>query len=263
MMLPILQIGPLSINASALIFLISLYIGMAQTEKISPKFGIPTRKISNLLYTMFASALIGARLAYAARYPEVFLQNPLSLIAPSLTMLDQSGAILGIILAGLVYIQRSKIPFFRSLDAVTPLLLVLAIGLGFSHLASGYSYGAPTNFPISIHLWGDDRHPTQIYEILLAFMCAFLLWPENRRIQVNFLDQSGVRFLSFFALAGFSRLLIEPFRGETALYIAGIRFPQLLAFVFLLIILGLIALRLNQYPNLVTPLEKGFPHVSE
>ncbi|MHC1784943.1 MAG: prolipoprotein diacylglyceryl transferase [Anaerolineaceae bacterium] len=256
-MLPILQIGPLSVNASGLIILISLYIGVVQAEKASSKFGIPPEKISNLLFIALASALIGARLAYSARYPAVFLQNPASLINPSLTMLDLSGGILGSILAGLIYIQRSDMPFLRGFDAITPLLLVLAIGLGFSNLASGYSYGSPTNFPFSIYLWRDFRHPTQVYEILLALIWAYLLWPDNRRIHFVFLDHSGVRFLTFFVLSGFSRLLIEPFRGESTLYIGEIRFPQLLAFGFMLLTLGLMALRLNKQSGSIAYLERG------
>lgn len=240
-MYPTFQFGSVAINVSGLILVFCMWVGLTRSEDFGFKSGYAPARIFNLCLFIIAGGVIGARLIYAARYSSAFLANPGSLISPNPLMFDIYGALLGSIIGFLFYMRKHKLPFLKSLDMLTPFLLVSVIGIGFSHLSSGYAYGSPTDLPWGIVLWGNARHPTQIIEILLAGISAFLLWPSNPWISVSFLKTPGVRFLSFFVLAAFSRLLIEPLRGDPAIAIGAIRSPQLIAFVIMLTALGIIA----------------------
>jgi phosphatidylglycerol---prolipoprotein diacylglyceryl transferase len=245
-MFPILQVDTISINLPGMLLFLGLWIGITQSERYARKYNFETSVIFNLCLIGIAGGLVGARMVFALKYSAAFTTNLMSIISPNLLMLDFSGGLLGLFLASYIYGQRKKLPFFPSLDAVTPCLLIFSVALGFSNLSSGYAYGSPTSLPWGLPLWGALRHPTQIIEILFASLIAFLLWPENKFIQTNFFQKSGIRFFSFFVLAAFSRLILESLRGDTSFLIGSFRFPQIIAFLIMAISLILINIRLNQ-----------------
>jgi phosphatidylglycerol---prolipoprotein diacylglyceryl transferase len=255
-MYPTIQIDTVAINTTAVLTLFSLWVGLARAEAIAQKNGFISTTVFNLCLIATAGGLIGARLGFVIHYLDAFLANLSSLISPNPLMLDLSGGILGIVLAGLIYIQRKKMPILKSLDAVVPCLLIFAIGLGLSHLASGYAFGAVTNLPWGLPLWGALRQPTQVFEILLASLWAFLLWPENPWVKVDFFQVDGVRFLAFFALTAFSRFLIEPLRGDASTFIGVFHLPQVLALGLMILSLALIWFRLQNQPIVTVSSEK-------
>jgi len=101
-------------------------------------------------------------------------------------------------------------------------------------LLSGDAYGAPTNLPWAVFLTGDYRHPTQIYEMLLAAGVTFIAFyfpPEKRGNGLNFL------WVIFFSTA--ARVFIEAFRADSVILAGGFRAAQV---VGLLVLAGLLIL---------------------
>lgn len=257
-MLPILQIGPLALPVPELLMLLSFWLGLELTERHAPRFQADANAIYHLILIALAAGLVGARLAYAARFPAVFLESPLSLLTPRPQMLDASGGLLAAAAAALIYGQRKHLPLWPTLDALTSLFTVMAVALGLAHLASGDAFGAPAQVPWAIYLWGEMRHPSQIYEILAAALILAAVWPGgviSRQHQA--FTQPGMRFWTFLALSAVARLLLEGFRGDSILLMDSLRQAQLAAWLVLALSLWQIGKRLPQK----MPTEK--PHVAE
>lgn len=230
-MLPVLPIGGLALPVPGLVVILGLWIGLALAERQASKYGINPTLIYNLAFTALVAGVIGARLAYVVRFPEVFLATPLNLFSRNLGLLDLWGGIATAILAGMVYGQRKKLALWPTLDALTPALAVFAIALGLSNLASGAAFGAPSSVPWAIELWGDRRHPVQVYETLAAGLILWAVWP-GRGLFTN-LPAAGVTFLTFVALSAAARLFLEAFRGDSLLLPGGLRTAQVLAWLVL------------------------------
>lgn len=231
-MLPILHIGPLALPAPQLILLAGFWLGLDLTEKQAERYGLKASILYNLVLIMLIAGLIGARLVYAAQSPGAFLSNPLNLLALSPQMFDSAGGLVVAVIAGLAYIFLRRQPLQPVLDGLVTLLAVLAITLGLSHLASGDAFGTPAHLPWSITLWGDQRHPSQVYETLAGLMIAILVWPGGRFSYPSETGQPGFRFWSFLALSAGARLFLETFRGDSTL-IAGFRAAQVIAWLVL------------------------------
>lgn len=250
-MLPILQIGPLAIQTPGLILLLGLWFGLTLAEKLAQsEQKVDPAGIYNLALTALLAGIVGARLFYVARFPDIFIQDPISLISPNTAMLDVLGGYVTGGLAGLIYGQRRKLPLWPTLDAITPALSVLLIAVGLAHFASGDAFGIPAELPWSVRLWGEYRHPTQLYETLLATAIAALVWPRRSAEQ-----PAGVRFLIFITLSSLARILVESFRADSALIFGSLRTAQVIAWSIMAFTLHLIATRLKQ-PPVVPPLEE-------
>jgi phosphatidylglycerol:prolipoprotein diacylglycerol transferase len=233
-MLPTLQIGPLALPVPALIVLAGIWIGLNAAEKRAARNGLPPNHLYNLIFIGLVAGVITARLSFALRYPQIFANDPLGLLSRDLGLFDPLGGLVGGCLAGLVYAQRKSLPLGKTLDGITPGLAVFAIALGFSHLASGAAFGAPTQTLWGLDLWGTRRQPTQIYEILAASLIFGMLTPIQRRLpSIHAGEAHGLLFLIFTALSALARLIIEAFRGDSPLLPAGLRAPQVIAWCIL------------------------------
>jgi phosphatidylglycerol---prolipoprotein diacylglyceryl transferase len=241
-MLPILQVGPLAIPLPAVLLLLAVWLGMGQAEKLAPRFKADSSLLLNLVMIGLVVGVLGARLAYAARFPGAFTGEPLSILTPRPVMLDISGGLFAGALAALIYGQRKKMPLWSTLDAITPALAIFSIGLGFSQLASGDGYGITTQVPWGIELWGAVRHPTQIYAILAAILIAILIWPRKSKDEHP--KELGVTFLIFVTLSAAASILIETFRGDSALLLGSLRTVQAVAWMILAASLWLLDKRL-------------------
>jgi prolipoprotein diacylglyceryltransferase len=229
-MLPILHIGPAAIRTPGLLLLLGVFLGSWAAERYAPRLGVAADQLSNLMWIALGAGVVGARLGYIAQHANAFASDPLSLLSPSPALLDLwSGLALGI-LAGAVYAQRQHLAAWPTLDALTPALAIFAVALALAHLASGDAYGAVTASPFSITLWGAQRHPTQIYEMLLAGVILIMIWPRARQA---FFAMPGMRFLSFMAASAAARLFLEALRGDSTFLAGGIRLAQVAAWLVL------------------------------
>jgi phosphatidylglycerol---prolipoprotein diacylglyceryl transferase len=174
------------------------------------------------------AGIAGARLSYILQYPAVFAASPRSAFSLNPGLLDVWGGLAGAILALLIVGQHYHLGFWSTLDALTPLLAVLAIGSGLTNLSSGAGFGSPTRLPWGIELWGAHRHPTQIYETLAAMIVLALLWPGRQAFHSW---AAGKYFLTFILLSGLVRLILETFRGDSLLIFGGLRLVQVLAWL--------------------------------
>ena len=235
------------------------WFGLSLAEKRAARYHVDAEVLNNLIFTGLLAYIIGGRLFYAAEHISAFAQSPLSLISLNITLSDSWGALAAAIITGLAYAQRKGLSLWSALDALTLFFAALAVGLGFSHLASGAAFGQETSLPWAINLWGAMRHPTQIYEIIASFLTLGLFWFRKAD------SKPGSDFLLFAALTAASRLIIEAFRGDSTLIFGDLRVAQLVAWGILAIaLLALEFLRPKIAPIIVNePEEEILPIKTE
>lgn len=239
-MIPVLQIGPLAIPMPGFLIILGIWLGLNLAERHAPQHGISGDRLFNLAFLGMLAGLLGSRLAYVLRYPAAFASNPMDIFSRNPGLLDPWAGVWIGLLGAAIYLQRKKMPPWQTLDALTPALAVFAISLGLSHLASGDAYGPPADLPWSIQLWGERRHPSQIYATIAAVAILIYLWPASRRIQTL---QPGIYFLVFMALSSGAHLFLEIYREDSQLTYWGFQTSQLVAWSVLAICLYLIGRR--------------------
>ena len=244
-MLPILQIGPLAIQTPGLLLLLGLWFGLELAERHAVMKNQPPGKLYNLVFISLIAGILVARLGYAVQYPAAFLKSPLGLFSLSPQMLNPEAGLLAAILGCFIYIQRSKLPIWPTVDMLTSLLAVLSVAQGLAHLASGQAYGTPSNLPWSIELFGALRHPTQVYEILLALIILAVVWPAQANpLEKRIYAQPGVRLWLFLGLSAAARIFLEAFRGDSLFILGGLRQAQIIAWLVLALCLWQLGKRL-------------------
>ena len=177
-MFPIINIGPLAIQVPGLALILGLYLGLSLAERYSNRHNISSNTLYNLVFIVLIAGVVGARLTYVLHHPDAFAGEPLNILSLNPALLDLFGGIVGATIASMIYGQRQKLTLWSTLDALTPAFAVFSVAIGIAHLASGDAFGAPTELPWGIELWGAKRHPTQIYESIAAtiILVLLLLW---------------------------------------------------------------------------------------
>jgi len=234
-MFPSISLGPYLLQTPGLALLLGVWIGLTLIEKESIRLKLDKEQVYNLVFWSLVAGIIGSRLAYAARFLNVYIDDPLSLVAlnPS-TLSPQAGLVIGVI-AAVGFGWWKKLHLRPALDALAPGLAAFMIALGVAHLLSGDAFGAPTNLPWAVYLWDEMRHPTQVYEIILATAVFLAVWkrPFGR-------PGAGLNFLLAVALSSAARLFLEALRGDSLLWVGGLRAGQVVSLGVVLLCLWLI-----------------------
>jgi phosphatidylglycerol---prolipoprotein diacylglyceryl transferase len=236
-MLPVLQIGPVAIQVPGLVLLAGLWLGLLLSERAASRSGISSNTLYSLVFISFFSAIIGARLTYVVQYPSAFAASPSNLFSLNPGLLDVYGGLAIGFITALLFGSRKRLQFWPTLDALTPTFATLGIAYGLANLASGNAFGIPTNLPWGIELWGCRRHPTQIYETVLASIILTAVLYYNRQDINKF---PGTVFLVFLVMSSAGRLFLEGFRGDSNLIGENLRAAQI--FAWFILALSLVAL---------------------
>ncbi len=226
-MLPYFSILGIAFPVPAMTILIGIWLGLSLAEKYATQHKISSDHLYNMVFVGMAAGLLGARLAYAARYSDAFIANPASLISLNFGLLDIGGGVAIGLLTALIYGQRKAMPLWSTLDALTPALTVVGLAVALANLASGQAYGTISDLPWTIELWEASRHPTQIYEAVAALAILIYLWPTRQPAKTT----SGTIFLTFIAASSLARLFFEAFRADSPVMLGSLRTPQLAAWL--------------------------------
>ncbi|MCH7662675.1 MAG: prolipoprotein diacylglyceryl transferase [Chloroflexi bacterium] len=228
-MFPILQIGGAALQTPGLILLAGIWIGLSVAEKYAKLYKIKADQLYNISFAVLVAGILGARLSVMVRFPSAFIDNPSSIISLNPSLLDPAGGMAIALATGLVYSQRKKINLLQTLDALVPTLAVMGIAIPVANLAYGNAFGAPTNLPWGIELWGTDRHPSQIYQAIAGIVILWLVWPSRQRK----MNPAGLLFTRYIILTAGSILLLAAFRGDSVLIWNGWRSEQIAAWIIL------------------------------
>ncbi len=234
-MFPYLRLGPVSMQTPGLALLAGVWIGLLLAERRAARLKMDASQVYNLVFSGLLVGIIAARLGYAARYLDAYLASPLSLVSLDTHSLDPLIGLAGGLLAFFIDLYRRKLPFRRTLDVLAPGLAAFLVSLGLAHLLSGDAFGSATRLPWAVYLWGEYRHPTQVYEILLALAVFFLVWKHPLEGQGEGLD-----FALFLALSAGVQVFIMAFRGDSTFLPGGFRAGPVIGLAVLALALWLL-----------------------
>ncbi|MBI3941911.1 MAG: prolipoprotein diacylglyceryl transferase [Chloroflexi bacterium] len=221
-MLPFVQIGPLLLQMPVLALLAGIWIGLYLTEKEADQRQLDGNALSTGVLAGLLAGIAGARLFYAAGYASFYLSDPLGLLALTpQTMSPGAGLLTGLAVAAIYGWRRRRLPLRPTLDALAPGVAVFMVALGANHFLSGDAYGAPAALPWSIYLWDAQRHPSQIYEMVLA-LGIFLIILRRPLGQPG----NGINFWLLVALSAAARIFLEAYRGDSVIWPGGFRAAQ-------------------------------------
>jgi phosphatidylglycerol:prolipoprotein diacylglycerol transferase len=205
----------------------ALWVGLALAEKRVERHHLTKEALNSLVYYGTLGYVLGGRLLFVLGNLPAFSDNPLNIFSLNIDLFDPVGALAIAAIVGVAYGQRQKLSLWSTLDALTPLFAILAIGLSLSHLAAGTGFGSPTRVPWGMELWNATRHPTQVYELIAGVLIFAFVWFRNPGAP------SGSDFLWFTSLTAGAHLFIDAFRGDSTLVFGGLRLSQIVAWLVL------------------------------
>ena len=235
-MMPVLTVGGLALQTRGLVMLLAFWLALQVMDRAARRLALDPDDFWNASMVGLLAGLLGARLGYVVQFWDVYRSNPS--IALALNVRDMAwpvGVVVGVaVLVGWLY--RQRVPLTRAADVLVIGLAVAGGMAGLGAFLSGDAYGVPTNLPWGVVLWGERRHPVQLYELVAGLAVAVVLWRLlPRRPFDGWLGLVGVAML-----AG-TRLVLEGFRATSAFVADGYRLRQVEMWIVLLVVLAALA----------------------
>jgi phosphatidylglycerol---prolipoprotein diacylglyceryl transferase len=215
----IFQIGPIAIRWYALAYIGGLMLGIWHLRKLSqmkPAF-MKGEDADDFLTWATLGVILGGRFGYILFYKfAYYLDDPLQMLYVWKGGMSFHGGFLGVLIAGIIFTRKRKIPPLRFADA---LACAAPIGLFFGRVANfinGELIGRAADVPWAMifpHAGPDPRHPSQLYEAALEGVVLFaivnLFW-RNETFRARPGATTGV-FVAGYALArGIAELFRQP-----------------------------------------------------
>ena len=196
-------------------FMVGILIAMARAEKqkINPDH------ILNFGIVAIFTSIAGARLLFVVENFDRFISSPIDIVMIQRGGLTFYGGFIGGYIGAVVFLRLKGLRMWKVGDLVAPSII---LGLGITRIGcflNGDDFGTPTDVPWGIsfppesyahQLLGAQRiHPTQLYEMAVAFiMVGVLIFMERRK------KFDGQVFWSLVIIYGVARFFIEFVRGD-------------------------------------------------
>ena len=217
----LLDLGPLTIRWYGLFLGIGIMITSWIIIKLFKKEDLEEDLALSLIIYLFIGGIIGARLGHILFYEiGYYLTYPIEVFFINHGGLSSHGLTLGLLITFTLFVKIKKINWKQVLDLVVIPLPILIIFIRLGNFFNSEIVGRATDLPWAIsyplyELNPIPRHPSQIYEILLAlviFIIIFLVYkkrdcfvPRNDNKKQRPLFLFNIFLLLYFS----SRFLIE------------------------------------------------------
>lgn len=274
---PILvKLGPLTIRWYGLLIASAVLIGVSLSQYLAKRRNVDPNAIADLAIWLVIGAIPCARLYYVLFEWEQYAQRPEDIIAIWKGGIAIHGAILGGLVATIIFARIQKLSVWLLADLVVPsLILGQAIGR-WGNFFNSEAFGSPTNLPWKLYIPPQHRppayinyqyfHPTFLYESLwnlLIFAILITLFFRDLKRKPHL----KVGTLALIYLVGYSagRIWIEGLRTDS-LMVGPLRIAQIVSLVSILLgVAGLAWLYWfrRPLPDVVPPENQQWDAVSE
>lgn len=235
----VVEIGPLAIRWYGLLIASAVLIGVFLSQELAKRRNVNPEALGDLAIWLVVAAIPCARLYYVLFEWDNYANNPGQIFAIWRGGIAIHGAIIGGIIATLIFARLQKIPFWQLADLVAPsLILGQAIGR-WGNFFNSEAFGAPTDVPWGLFIPIERRppdlvsfeyfHPTFLYESLWNLgVFAILLTLFLRGLKGKPQLKLGTIFLLY--LVGYSagRFWIEGLRTDS-LMLGPLRIAQIVS----------------------------------
>ncbi|MBK7320665.1 prolipoprotein diacylglyceryl transferase family protein [Candidatus Villigracilis affinis] len=229
-----------------ILLVIAAWIGLSLAEKRAERHGIHKDDLNNVIFYGLVAFILGGRISFVLQNLPTFLKSPIGIVSINPDIFDAFGGLAAALIAAFIFGQRRELALWPTLDALTPFLAILSIGMGLAHLAAGTAFGKVTDVAWGINLWSATRHPTQVYETLASLLIFGLIWFKKHD------PRPGILFLTFAALTAAAQLFLQAFRGDSTLILNSLRQEQVIAWLVLAICFIFIETRFKSLPKAET-----------
>lgn len=171
----------IEIRYYGILFVIGIILAFLVGYHLFKKRSFSLEDLWSLTLYIVIGALIGARLGHIIFYNlDYFLQHPIEIFYINQGGLASHGAAIGIIIAYWLFTKVHRTPFNKYADLFC---VVVPLTAGFVRIGNFFNseiVGRPTSLPwaVKFPLYEVDpvwRHPSQIYEALIAWAIFFFL----------------------------------------------------------------------------------------
>ncbi len=246
----IFSLGFLTVRWYGLLIATGVLVGVFVSQSLAKRRQIDPDTIGDLAIWLVIGAIPCARIYYVIFEWQRYSQDPSKMFAIWEGGIAIHGAIIGGVIAGILFARKYKISFWQLVDLIVPaLILGQAIGR-WGNFFNSEAFGAPTNLPWKLYISPEYRpldyrefdyfHPTFLYESLWNLMVFGLLlylffWGLRHR------DRLKLGTLGFVYLVAYSsgRVWIEGLRTDS-LMLGFLRVAQVISLSA--IVLGLFGL---------------------
>lgn len=246
----VFEIGSFAIRWYGLLISSSVLIGVTLSKWLATKRKVNPDLMADLVIWLVISAIPCARLYYVIFEWQQYSQNPGDIIAIWKGGIAIHGAIIGGILAAIIFACLNKVSVWQLADLTVPsLALGQAIGR-WGNFFNSEAFGSPTNLPWKLFIPINYRpltyidqeyfHPTFLYESIWNMLVFYLLlkiffWGLKHRDKL----QIGTLSLVYLITYSFGRFWIEGLRTDS-LMLGSLKIAQVISLVMIgLGILGL------------------------
>jgi phosphatidylglycerol---prolipoprotein diacylglyceryl transferase len=258
-------IGSTPLRWYGLLIASAVLIGMNLSSYLAKRRGVNPDLLADLSIWLVVAAIPCARLYYVAFEWEQYANNPREILAIWHGGIAIHGAMIGGLLAALVFAALNKVSFWGLADLVAPsAILGQAIGR-WGNFFNSEAFGRPTDLPWKLYIPLAQRppgyeaanyfHPTFLYESLWNLMVfGLLLALFNWGLRAHKL-KTGSLFLVYITAYSLGRVWIEGLRMDS-LMLGPLRIAQVVSLgcmgVGLLGLIWLYGLR-RPLPDVVPP----------
>ncbi|MFF2157842.1 prolipoprotein diacylglyceryl transferase [Paenibacillus chitinolyticus] len=218
------KLGPISVHWYGIILGTAALIGLLLVIREGKRFKLQPEFFMDLLLIGVPSAIVAARIYYVAFQWENYKNNLGEIIAIWKGGIAIYGALIGAIIAALIYVRRKGYSFWRIADICAPGLIIGQMIGRWGNFVNQEAHGGPVSESFlrsTLHLpdWivnqmnieGIFYHPTFLYESVWNFVGLLLLFWLRRR---PFL-RAGELFMSYFIWYSLGRFFIEGLRTDS------------------------------------------------
>jgi phosphatidylglycerol:prolipoprotein diacylglycerol transferase len=244
----VFSIGALEVRWYGIMVVLAVVAVIALAVLEARRVGLPVEHIYNVALWGIIGGILVSRLLHVIDKWDYYMANPRQIIG--FAGLTVYGAVLGALLAVLIYCWVKKLSFWQMGDVVAPgAILGQAIGR-IGCFINGCCYGLPTSLPWGVvytnpasfcRPLGESFQPTQIYHLIWNLVGFGILWSLRRRLKPQ-----GSLFLLYLALYAAGDLSIRFVRvGEPFLF--GLQQAQLIGIAILVITVPWLVIRMWRY----------------
>lgn len=237
--------GPLVIRWYGFLIASAVILGVFLAQNLASRRQVDPELISDLAVWLVVAAIPSARLYYVAFQWQEYAQRPDQIVAIWNGGIAIHGAILGGLLAALIFARVQKISFWQLTDLVAPsLILGQAIGR-WGNFFNSEAFGAPTDLPWKLYIPPERRppglediayfHPTFLYESLWnlgVFVLLITLFFRGLKGKPRL--KVGTLFFVYLIAYSLGRFWIEGLRTDS-LMLGPLRIAQVVSLVAVLI----------------------------
>lgn len=234
-----LEWGTFAIRWYGLLIASSVLLGVTLSQILAEKRGLSADLISDLSIWLVVAAIPSARLYYVLFQWSEYASHPEDIIAIWKGGIAIHGAILGGVIAALIFARLKQVSFWQLADVVAPaLILGQAIGR-WGNFFNSEAFGDPTDLPWKLLIPLERRppglenvayyHPTFLYESLWNLgVFALLLTLFGRGMQGQLKLKPGTLFLTYLVAYSLGRVWIEGLRTDS-LMLGPLRMAQVIS----------------------------------